>query len=840
MSENTSNQDSSAEPTSRDASLKVDSSSLHGDELDFANMMGFGDEPDDEPEQASADEPAALIDESQEENEVAEPEAIAASGENSEDRTDWEEIHPRPSADSNQGLLQARAREVMSYRDQPRAVQSDSDEESVRDAVAAAPSPLPASSVEDTPSELIAASVAVFPCPPAAPAIAAESVAALAADRAELDALKKEREAISTEFETLNTEHDFLLDHHVALQGQLVRSNEEVERLQASLRAARTTLAPLPEGERALRAEVLGLRDRLEAAHAVNQRLDTQCETAATELAITRARFEDRQHEVDVRLEEITALERALNDASQSARVQAEKQRELLDLSTRLQAENNELRSAQSALEETLQARNLEITAREEHLAVTRDGLLSRDRQIIDLNALLETNRAEVERGETELARRDVEVEQNRLAIDRREVRIASLSETLAKIEKVMGRRGDPLSLQPDLFSAQDATPQTPSSTTALSFDPTPSSTPDLGFEMRTSTDTGAIDEPESENESDLPLPLPLASHEDGFQTDDDEPANSPASAADNAEGLPPERALLTPWRNGCLSEWMGSMGTETLADYFAAHLAQVFSEGWPATLRLKSLGGDQLDAEICLLEALENCGVTEVEMEVCDPYAARAAQRAQRVEATGWTEQIQIRVGSLSDADIEPKPDAILLSDALFGRSDAALELEWCDDALSDAGLLLFADQIQGGALTLSPDMMTRLEEIWAVLPESITLLPGFSDPPTPDEDGGVPEASGPSLETLFGDFISLADVGFGHLADLVIGPTRGASLSEDDPATKRLLCSIFGLDESRSITESLPSRHGVGIFSKSDGSPPSTTPLFAPEWHTSELDEG
>ena len=774
MSENNSNQDSSAASESRDASMKVDASSLEGDELDFAKEMGFGDdlapepepEPEPEPAEEAQAEPVAAEEEpaeqeaSEEESEPApatdappqQEEAFVeastapeppAAAEASEDASEWEEIHPRPSAEGNQALLQTRARELLAFNED-HAGGGDNSTQSASVPQAVAPEQQVASSA---PSHFTV-------------------------DRSEFDALEKERDALSEEYETLNTEHELLLDQHAALNGQLIRSGEETERLKTSLRAARTALTPLPEGERALRAEVLGLRDRLDVAHAENRRRTAESEAAATELAIAQAHFEDRQHEVDVRRDEIADLEREIADANKLALAHTEKQRELLEISSRLQADNNELRSAQVALEETLQARNLEISAREEHLMVTRDGLLARDRQIIDLNALLETTRIALERAETELERRDIDAEQNQRALDRREVRIASLSETLAKIENVMGRRTEPLDLRSGL-------------------------SPEIGGTLQPSS---------------------------GTTIPEDDRSASPSES--------PSRTLVDIWRNDCLSEWMETRGVETLSDYFAAHLAEAFDGNWPEALLIRSLGGVQLDAEIRLIEALIQRGAQSILIEVSDPDADRAEKRAQWAEASGYGEQIQVRVGSLGDAVIAPKADAILLSDALFSRGEADTELESCQMGLSPTGRIFFADQLRGGALTLSPDTLARLDEIWAVLPESVTELPGFSERPNTGDDGGVVAAQGPALDSLFDAFSALEDVGFGHLADLVIGPARGPSLSENDSSTKSLLDSVMSLDESRSITEGLPARHGVAVFRLNEGDADATAPRFASQW--------
>jgi hypothetical protein len=55
---------------------------------------------------------------------------------------------------------------------------------------------------------------------------------------------------------------------------------------------------------------------------------------------------------------------------------------------------------------------------------------------------------------------------------------------------------------------------------------------------------------------------------------------------------------------------------------------------------------------------------------------------------------------------------------------------------------------------------------------------------------------------------------IGFGHIVDLAVGPTRGPIVSLPGSAAEAFLTSIDALDESRSIAEGLPPRHGVAIF--------------------------
>jgi predicted nucleic acid-binding Zn-ribbon protein len=167
---------------------------------------------------------------------------------------------------------------------------------------------------------------------------------------------EKQIEVLRTEMVSIEIDRDHLIDQLAVTSGRLVQSEGRNEKLEASLRAARGALTPLPEGERALRSEVIGLRGRIEEASEEYQSLAAELSKSSTELAIARARVEDRQHEVNCHVERIEEIDEKLERNEEQLSTIIGKHREILALSTRLQADNNELRSAQAALEETLQA----------------------------------------------------------------------------------------------------------------------------------------------------------------------------------------------------------------------------------------------------------------------------------------------------------------------------------------------------------------------------------------------------------------------------------------------------------------------------------------------------
>ncbi len=453
-----------------DASFKVDSSSLGDDEMDFAKAMGFaGDAPSPKPVRASrsaSEEPA--VDAARPEPEIAamrppeQDDAAAASspedsagtsaeadddgpcgagtsaGPETDDPThasdsepsehDWEEIHPRPAADGDQATLQARADEILADHGTASAsiagTSASADHGPQRAALEAAQRELAKLTDRLADRELELGRLRE----------------AFEAEVARQASEGKDLEGLRSEMSTLSDERDQLIDQLSLAHDQIAESKSKQEQLAASLRAARGALIPLPEGERALRSEVLGLRSRLDELGQENLRLSSELASIATELSIATARVEDRQHEIDHHVDRAAELEAAL--AAKDAQVEeaTAEHRELLELSTRLQAENSELRSTQAALEETLQARDLEIAAREEQLRVTREGLAARDDQLSELADRLDAERRRAEALDATIERDRLERDALLAKIDRRETRIARLSETLARIEDAMGR----------------------------------------------------------------------------------------------------------------------------------------------------------------------------------------------------------------------------------------------------------------------------------------------------------------------------------------------------------------------------------------------------------------
>ena len=109
----------------------------------------------------------------------------------------------------------------------------------------------------------------------------------------------KDLEGLQSELTTLCVERDQLIDELALAHAELAEVRDKREQLAASLRSARGALIPLPEGERALRSEVLGLRSRLDEVGQENVRLSAELASVATELSIATARVEDRQHDQD-------------------------------------------------------------------------------------------------------------------------------------------------------------------------------------------------------------------------------------------------------------------------------------------------------------------------------------------------------------------------------------------------------------------------------------------------------------------------------------------------------------------------------------------------------------
>ena len=118
-----------------------------------------------------------------------------------------------------------------------------------------------------------------------------------------------------------------------------------------------------------------------------------------------------------------------------------DRDRESIALCTRLQAENSELRSTQIALEETIEARDLELAAREEHLSVLREGLQARDLQTLEAQDQLDAAKQQAAALDSESSRQAITIRQLEDRIMRRDDRIAALLETLGEIENAIDSR---------------------------------------------------------------------------------------------------------------------------------------------------------------------------------------------------------------------------------------------------------------------------------------------------------------------------------------------------------------------------------------------------------------
>lgn len=477
------------EESSLDASFKVDQSSLSEEELGFAQALGFGEEgnegadpvaeaataaaaaptpatkaPETLAPEGAADPPPDAVQEADagtERGDVApEPDAEAADDANAaptpEDAArDWEEIHPRPAAESMQDELTARADEVLANEQTGGAAPGidagllSALEQELADARAARRSA----------EEALAEARREFDgLRPSAGSDRAEAQTAEAGPDPEQAAEhEKQLEALRSELETASIERDHAIDQLATTRARLAEVEDRAEQLATSLRSMRGALIPLPEGERALRAEVVGLRRRLDEAAEENVRLAAEAASVATQLAIATARVEDRQHEVDHHLDRVETLERTLEEQQAELDEAIRQQRDAVALAARLQSENDELRSTQAALEETVQARDMEITAREEHLRVTRDGLQARDARILELNDRLGEARRRIEQLESAAAHAELDRTSMQDRIARRETRIAALTETLARIEEAMGR---PLPTASPEDDAADADPE--------------------------------------------------------------------------------------------------------------------------------------------------------------------------------------------------------------------------------------------------------------------------------------------------------------------------------------------------------------------------------------------
>ena len=762
----------------RDASLRVDTKALSSEEQDFARMMGFaGDEnspaaeaspskpsPESKPSTTSAPaaKPVAVLTPS------AAPIAPSPAKAASPPSKDWEEIHPRAAALGRQTALVERADRVMKLEP---------------DVIA---DPAPASPANDpTADERTADDAGWRERLQSREARIAELEGS---ERALRDALatrppesEKETEALRSELEIVLQERDRFGDDLAIANAARAQAETRAERFETALRAARGADGPLPDGERDLRAEVIGLRRRLEDAGAETRRLREALDIGATDLAIAHAHRDDRQQEIEQHKDRIAALEQ--DRAAQIERLDEAlvRQRELLALVTRVQAENVELRSTQAALEETLEARDLEINAREEHLQVTRRGLAARDQQLVDAEERLEQERHRHEALEAELERARSSATDLAAKLARRDARVASLSTTLTRIEQAIGR---------------------------------PAPSPAIGASERAGSPEPLL---RRDRES---VPRGPVKAEPTHASQASPSAVSDASTTPNralAPALVPPAAqppILASWRDAQLRSICGEAAAISLHAYLAMRLSDLFAGAPPEALRITSLGGARADAEVALVRALESRGSGPASIRVLECSNESATARREVIEAAGLSAVIRVEIWEGAQAPGGEPAHALFLSDALWGQPQPERLLEQLSNGLVEKGVLLFVDRIAGGADALSPETADKLAELWQVLPESWTDRATFASPPAVGDDGGTAVPASDLAAALCERFDPIVTVGFGHIADLFVGPARGFEISQAGSAADPLLTSIDAIDESRSILESLPARHGVAVW--------------------------
>ena len=770
----------------RDASLRVDTKSLSSEEQDFARMMGFAGDENPPAAEASpskpstpAAKPVALLAPS------AAPIAPSPSEAASPPSRDWEEIHPRAAALGRQTALVERADRVMklapdviadpapaSPANDPTADERTADDAGWRERL---------QSREARIAELEGSERALRDALATRPPESALRAELPGAARLANPESEKETEALRSELEIVLQERDRFGDDLAIANAARAQAETRAERFETALRAARGADGPLPDGERDLRAEVIGLRRRLEDRVAETRRLREALDTGATDLAIAHAHRDDRQQEIEQHKDRITALEQ--DRAAQIERLDEAlvRQRELLALVTRVQSENVELRSTQAALEETLEARDLEINAREEHLQVTRRGLAARDQQLLDAEERLEKERHRHEALEAELERARSAATDLEAQLARRDARVASLSTTLTRIEQAIGR---------------------------------PAPSPAIGASERAGSPEPLL---RRDRES---VPRGPVKAEPTHASQASPSAVSDASTTPNralAPALVPPAAqppILASWRDGQLRSICGEAAAISLHAYLAMRLSEHFAGAPPEALRITSLGGARADAEVALVRALESRGSGPASIRVLECSNESATARREVIEAAGLSAVIRVEIWEGAQAPGGEPAHALFLSDALWGQPHPERLLEQLSNGLVEKGVLLFVDRIAGGAVALSPETADKLAELWQVLPESWTDRATFASPPAAGDDGGTAVPASDLGAALCERFDPIVTVGFGHIADLFVGPARGFEISQAGSAADPLLTSIDAIDESRSILESLPARHGVAVW--------------------------
>lgn len=408
--ENPTATDEETDSMETNAAYALDERSLSDEEKDFARAMGFGE---------SGNEPGPTAAVSQTDEAASQPADEDSPGAGT---TEWEEIAPRSAAEGLQEPIEEYANNILATTGAGDTQPNASDEgERLRLTISGLETQLADRDLElDRLRE------------------------AFERELSEQAMEHKNTQGLESEYEALSSEKDELIDQLAARSGELVRARDEIEQLSGSLRKARATLSPLPAGEKALRAEVLGLRARVSQLQQDGTQSTARAEGLQTELAIAEARLDERDHERDLIDGERQLLIARLSERDAELAKSSEREREILALNERLQSENQELRGTQIALEETLEARDIEISAREEHLSITREGLAQRDAQLLALSQERDQAQRRVEELESKQAQQAQLSRQLEDKVSRREARIAALTETLSQIEGVLGRTATP------------------------------------------------------------------------------------------------------------------------------------------------------------------------------------------------------------------------------------------------------------------------------------------------------------------------------------------------------------------------------------------------------------
>jgi chromosome segregation ATPase len=430
-------------PGPTDASFALDERTLSEEEKDFAKLMGFGADGNEEAPLVESDASAATpTDPAQPDDALPSPEEVAVAPEEHEggpddiplpvesdavaappaartadsgEPEDWEEIEPRAGSEDQQPIEEYAAA-LLSRAPSDTPSEDTTDLSKWQQTIASLENQLEDRSLELT-----------------------RLRASFEQEIGNQAQESKRQEGLESEYEALQQERDQLVDQLAARSGELVRARDQIEQLSASLRKARSTLAPLPAGEKALRAEVLGLRARVNESQQASTSATARAEGLQTDLAIAQAKLDERDHERDLIDGERLLLASQLEEKTIELEQLRVHEKEIVALCERLRSENQELRSTQIALEETLEARDLEISAREEHLAVTREGLVLRDDQLLELGQERDRMRRRVEELEGQLTLHQHRQHDFEALLAQRESKIATLKATLAQIESALG-----------------------------------------------------------------------------------------------------------------------------------------------------------------------------------------------------------------------------------------------------------------------------------------------------------------------------------------------------------------------------------------------------------------